>query len=351
MSREIDFSNLDRIVQSALRHGAFTACCILVGQENRVLYRKAFGQLSIEEDAPVTSEQTRFDLGSLTKPLVVGMLALRALEEGCWQLSDRLDDFMDAPPDKAGITIRQLLTHTAGLGATHLWEKPGSAQNSGLAILNTPLLYAPGQNMRYTCSGYILLGQLLECLYQQPLDRLASQMVFERLNMRKTGYCPQEGNIAATEMQDDGRCLQGVVHDENARELGGVAGNSGVFSDMDDLALWMQMLCCGGHLPDQTKYLSRPSLHLAMEPMAGTEIESRSLIFRLQDKQPNFMGDYFPRGSIGHTGFPGTSVVLSPEDGLYVVLLTNRICPSRDSSEIKRFRCLVHNAVYAAVCG
>ena len=114
MRNSPNFSLADEVIVRALEAGAFPSACLLVGRDERVLYRRAYGRLSIEDDAPLTNEHTRYDLASVTKPLVVGMLTLRAMEAGKLCLWDRLGTFLDAPPDKRDITIAQILTHTAG---------------------------------------------------------------------------------------------------------------------------------------------------------------------------------------------------------------------------------------------
>ena len=344
-----DFSLADQVVGRALEAGAFTSACLLVGRGERVLYRRAYGRLSIDDDAPPTNEHTRYDLASITKPLVVGLLTLRAMEAGRLCLWDRLGTFLDAPADKRDITIAQILTHTAGFPTgLHLWELSHSPESAVERILNAPLASPPGARVRYCCVGFILLGQLLECLYGTDLRELALREVFRPLRMRDTGFLPQDGNIAATEMQDDGRCLQGVVHDENARFLGGVAGNAGVFGNMDDLALFLQMLCQRGALPDGTRYLAPATVELAMRNHTPGMAQGRGLSFYLPAYDNGYTGDLFPPQTVGHTGFTGSSFTLDPTSGLYVIFLTNRICPSRDSLDIYRVRRLLHNAVYAA---
>ena len=344
-----DFSLADQVVGRALEAGAFTSACLLVGRGERVLYRRAYGRLSIDDDAPPTNEHTRYDLASITKPLVVGMLTLRAMEAGRLCLWDRLGTFLDAPADKRDITIAQILTHTAGFPTgLHLWELSHSPESAVERILNAPLASPPGARVRYCCVGFILLGQLLECLYGTDLRELALREVFRPLRMRDTGFLPQDGNIAATEMQDDGRCLQGVVHDENARFLGGMAGNAGVFGNMDDLALFLQMLCQRGALPDGTRYLAPATVELAMRNHTPGMAQGRGLSFYLPAYDNGYTGDLFPPQTVGHTGFTGSSFALDPTSGLYVIFLTNRICPSRDSLDIYRVRRLLHNAVYAA---
>jgi len=343
------FAKADQAIRSAMDHNAFTAACLLAGRHDRILHRCAYGRLSIDDDAPLTNEHTLFDLDSLTKPLTVGLITLRAVESGTLCLWDQLGTFLNAPEDKQNITIGQLLTHTAGFPTgIHLWERARSMEDAADVLLHTPLMAPPGARVHYCCAGYILLGQLLECLYQTPLDELAAQEVFRPLRMSRTGYLPADGNIAATEMQDDGRCLQGLVHDENAQFLGGVSGNAGLFSTMDDVALALQMLSTEGQLPDGTQYLSRASVRLALQSRTPGMAQERSLLFDLPALHSGFTGDLFPAQTVGHTGFTGCSMALDPQSGLYVVFLTNRVCPSRDSTDIYRVRRLIHNTVYAA---
>lgn len=335
-----DFSRADQVVRQGLRDQAYTAACLLVGRKERVLFRRAYGWLSEQEDAPRANEQTRFDLDSITKPLVTGMLALRAMEAGKLCLNDQLGAFIHAPEEKAGITIAQLLCHTSGLEADlSLAQMAASAQDAAQAILNAPLTACPGKKVQYSDAGYILLGQLLECLYGMEMSELAVQEVFWPLRMQRTGYLPKDGNIAATAQN-----LTGEVYDENARFFGGVSGHAGVFSCMDDLALWMQMIAAQGALPDGSEYLSRHSIRLLLEEM----VPGRGLGFAFPGTD-GFTGDLFPQGTIGHTGFTGCSVAFDPAESVYVIFLTNRICPSPSNPAIHRIRRLLHNAVYAAI--
>lgn len=342
----IRFSHADHILTQAVQEGVFPSAQLLVGCGKKVLFRRAYGRLAPEGEP--TTEQTRYDLASLTKPLVVAMLTLRAMESGKLCLWDKLGTFIEAPADKKDITIRQILTHTAGFPTgLHLWELAATPQDSIDVLLRTPLMAPPGARVRYCCTGYILLAQLLECLYNTPLAELARQEVFWPLKMNKTSYLPAPGNIAATERQSGGGYLQGVVHDENARFLDGVAGNAGVFSSMDDMALFLQMLAAQGQLPDGSHYLSAATVRLALENHTPGMNQARSLGFALPQQEDGFTGDLFPPETVGHTGFTGTSLALDPTSGLYTLLLTNRICPTRENLGIYRIRRLVHNAVYA----
>ncbi len=342
------FSHADDLMKKAVEGGAFPSASLLIGMGKKVLFRRAYGRLS--PGGEMTNEQTRYDLASLTKPLVIGMLTLRALESGKLCLWDKLGAFIDAPPDKRDITIRQILTHTAGFPTgLHLWKLSEQPEDCTELLLGVPLLAPPGVRVQYCCAGYILLGQLLECLYNLPLPELSMQEVFWPLKMTKTAYLPKGNNIAATEEQEGGDYLTGVVHDENARFLGGAAGNAGVFSTMDDMALFLQMLAMNGELPDGSRYLSPATVRLAMQNHTEGMAQGRGLSFYLPRFDDGYTGDLFPKETIGHTGFTGTSFTLDPTTGLYMVLLTNRICPQRDNMAIYRIRRLLHNAVYAVL--
>ena len=342
------FSHADQVVKQAVAEGAFPSASLLIGKGKRILFRRAYGLLS--PTGEMTNERTRYDLASLTKPLVIGMLTLRAMESGKLCLWDKLGTFIDAPPDKKDITIRQILTHTAGFpSGLHLWKLSDRPSDSTELLLNASLISPPGMRVQYCCVGYILLGQLLECLYNLSLPELAMQEVFWPLKMTKTSYLPSGGNIAATEETVPGSYLQGVVHDENARFLSGAAGNAGVFSTMDDLALFMQMLAARGELPDGTRYLAPSTVNLAMTNHTEGLGQARGLSFYMPWHDDGYTGDLFPKETIGHTGYTGTSFALDPTTNLYVVFLTNRICPSRDNLSIYRIRRLLHNAVYS--CG
>lgn len=344
----VSFSHADHIITQAIQEGAFPSAQLLIGAGKRVLFRRAYGRLYPEGDT--ITEQTRYDLASLTKPLVIGMLTLRAIESGKLCLWDKLGTFINAPPDKRDITIRQILTHTAGFPTgLHLWKLSDTPLDSIELLLRVPLIAPPGTRVQYCCAGFILLGQLLECLYGATLPDLALQEVFWPLKMGKTSFYPKSGSIAATEQAEDGTYLQGIVHDENARFLGGAAGNAGVFSTMDDLALFLQMLAAQGTLPDGTRYLSPSTIRLSMQNHTPNMSQARGLSFYLPFFDDGYTGDLFPKETIGHTGFTGTSFALDPTTGLYVILLTNRICPMRDNMAIYRVRRLIHNTVYAVI--
>jgi len=162
--------------------------------------------------------------------------------------------------------------------------------------------------------------------------------------MMHTGYLPSGDNIAATEVDSStGKAWQGIVHDENARFLRGVSANAGIFSCIDDMILFAQMLANGGD-----GYLSPAMFAKSICCHAENGDIRRGLGFHLAGTPFNYMGDLFPECSFGHTGFTGTSLAVDPTTGFYLILLSNRVHPTRENLKLMRFRRTLHNAMYAS---
>lgn len=338
------------LLERAVAEGAAPGAAIAIGVRDRVLAKAVYGNARAVGGAVPAGEATRYDLASLTKVVSPTMVALKLLEEGRLTLQDTLGYWFgeDAvPPDRREITVFQLMTHTGGFLPDISLEDacPGGPEGALAAVFASPPACPPGTQVYYSCLGHIVLGKLLERAGGAPLDQLARRYVFEPLGMARTGYRPTGGDFAATEQLGDGRCLSGVVHDENARFLGGVSGNAGVFSDLGDMAVFASMLACGG-MHRGKPYLSPAALRAAGRNYTPGMNEHRGLGFHLPGPG-SFHGDLFPPESIGHTGFTGTSLIVDPGSGLFVVLLSNRVHPSRENVRFLRVRRTVHNAAMA----
>lgn len=345
-----DFSNLDTVLSAAVENGTAPAISVEIGMGNEVLYRQAYGKITCEENAPQCNEQTRFDLASITKCIAVGTLVFQAVDAGVLDLQDTLNLYFDAPKEKSDITIRQLVTHTAGFSTgLHLWEAGTPPEECVKTVLQAPLAYEPGTRELYCCAGFILLGKLLERLYGQSLDELTKERVLIPLKTASMGYCPSGENIAATERQADGTLLCGTVHDENARFLNGISGNAGLFGTAADVGTYVRMLAGKGCIEHGTRLFSRAVFREACQNNTPGMTQHRGLAFYLPRHSDGYAGELFPEGSIGHTGFTGTSFTLDVQSGLYFVLLANRICPDRRNGAMNRLRRVAHNAVYSIV--
>jgi CubicO group peptidase (beta-lactamase class C family) len=335
------FAQVDKLIQQGLENGAYPAAALAIGIGSRVYRQEFYGSCS---------EHTLFDMASCTKILSPTMVAFRFIEDGLLRLYDTLEDFFpNVPEDKKGITILQLMTHTSGI-PDHFFisDSTDDPADAAEVILNHPLEQAPGGDPIYTCMGYILLGKILEQVGGAPLDVLAEKYVFAPLGMTHTGYHPS-GDIAPTELDPaTGKLLCGVVHDENARFLKGISANAGVFSDLNDMIVFAKMLACNGRTEDGSFFLSPATMARAIiNHTPNSRGEYRGLGFNLARSPRNFLGDLMSSRTFGHTGFTGTSFAVDPETGLWVVLLTNRVCPTRANTKMIRIRSLVHNAAAA----
>ncbi|GHU72357.1 serine hydrolase [Clostridia bacterium] len=331
------FAFIQELLKQGVTDGVFPSATAAVG------YRDERPMLFAAGDCDVA---TRFDMASVTKTIAPTPLTLRAIEDGELTLYDTVSRFFPtAPPDKADITILQLLTHT-GKFTPHFFiehdvDDPGECVAS---ILRSTLLDIPDGTPAYSCIGFILLGKILEHVYGAPLDTLANERVFKPLDLTNTSYNPTGTNIAPTEVdQATGLAWQGIVHDENARFLRGISANAGIFSDIADTAKFCAMLACGGR-----GFISQPMLTKAIRNYTPGHDVHRGLGFHLAGPPLNFMGDLFPAESFGHTGFTGTCFAVDPSTGFYAALLSNRVHPTRDNEKMPRFRRVFHNRVYAA---
>lgn len=331
------------LLEEGIHSGCFPCGAAAVGCGDKVFMMEAMGHIALP-DGPEATVETRFDMASCTKIMGATILALQGLEQGRLTLDDTIGRYFDAPETTRNITVRQLMTHTSGM-VPHLLlqEQTDDPAQALQIILNAPLAGDAGVP-RYSCMGYIVLGKILEKIYGDSLDGLVKQQIFDPLGMTHTGYRPTGGNFAATENDPiSGKLLQGVVHDENARFLGGVSANAGIFSDIRDCVIFAQMLARHG-APLLTKATMDKAIH---NYTPGFDVH-RGLGFHLGGTECNYTGDLMPCCSFGHTGFTGTSIAVDPTTGFFAVLLTNRVHPTRENISQLRFRRLFHNAAYSA---
>lgn len=336
------FTNSLELLENAVTDGICPSAAIAIGVRDEAPVTAVYGWACTEGEQTAATEETLYDMASLTKILSTSIVAFRLIEAGQLRLSDQLGSYFKTDTCKSVITLHQLMTHTSGLlPSIMLPDICKSAEEAIPTILATKLISAPGTQVNYSCLGFILLGKICEQAGGAPLDALAKDLVFTPLGMKHTGYHPTGNNIASTEALPNGHCLKGIVHDENARFLGGISGNAGVFSSLPDCCRFAAMLACGGN-----SFLSSAMLHTATYNHTPHMAESRGLGFQLPTPG-SFCGDLFPPESYGHTGFTGTSLLVDPTSGLWVVLLTNRVHPTRENTRLIRFRSLLHNSIMA----
>lgn len=348
------------VIEQAIADKAFPGATIAVGYRGKVSYH-AFGHLSYEPNSPATEVDTMFDIASLTKVVVTTTL-VEKLVEGDFPspldldapVSRYLPEWANGPqPEwRAKVTVRNLMTHTSGLPPfKEYWRTSKGKADTLRMIFAEPLEYEPGTKMVYSDLGIILMGEIVQRLTGEPLDKLAKEYIFDPLGMKNSMYNPPRAlwpAIAPTEMDDRyrHRLMQGEVHDENAYAIGGVSGHAGVFSTSPDLAAFCQMLLNGGVYAHK-RIVKRATIAEFTQPQAVAQNE-RALGW-LVPTQGSSSGHYFSVRSYGHTGFTGTSIWIDPDRELFVVLLTNRVNPTRENTKIGDVRPAVHDAVMKAL--
>ncbi len=366
-------ARLDEAFQDALAVRVFSGAAVLVSAGQGPAFTKNYGHCSWG-GRPV-SDSTRFDLASLTKPLATVPLVMACVSRGTLAPDDPLERFFpDAPEDKRGITIRQLLGHCSGLAPYRQFFfelagiDPGKRKAALVSmIMKEPLDFAPGSAAAYSDLGYMLLGFILEKILGSGLDRLAREMVFSPLGIDELHFCPlgTGGGPEALPEKDPGlenleyaatelcpwrkRVLSGEVSDENAWSLGGVAGHAGLFGTLRSVFAVIDHLrpVYGGKA--KSRLVSRDVVRLFWMRGESPAGSTWALGFDTPGLAESSSGRYFSQNSVGHLGFTGTSFWLDLERDVLVVLLSNRVHPSRENDAHRAFRPLMHDIVMEAL--
>ncbi|QFZ16308.1 serine hydrolase domain-containing protein [Saccharothrix syringae] len=317
-----------------------------------VRYADASGtELPEDQRVPMTRD-TIFDVASISK-LFTSIVVMRQHEQGKFELDDpvarHLPEF--GVNGKEGITVRQLLTHTSGLVAwLPLWSQYPDVPSRVKAVMDTRPVNPPGTAYVYSDLNLITLGLLAERWSGRKLDELVRRDITAPLGLVDTGYNPPASKldrIAATEYQAGRGLVRGVVHDENAWSLGGVAGHAGVFSTARELAVLGQAILNGGHHAGR-RVLRPETVELMLTDFnQGFPGNSHGLGFELDQRW--YMGALTSPRTAGHTGFTGTTLVLDPLSRSIAVLMTNRVHPTRDWGSINPARRVVADGLARAL--
>ncbi len=337
-----DLCWIDDLVEEAIRENRLPGAVILVGQNERILYRKAFGHRALVPEREPMTIDTVFDLASLTKVVATTTSIMQLVDAGRISLGDSVTRYLPQfkRHGKSGITVKHLLTHMSGLrpgiNPTRGWRGYRAAIEQ---IMDDVPVTPPGQNIVYSDVNFILLGEIVRRVSGVSLDRFAHQHLFKPLGMRDTMYHPAakiRSRIAPTERcwkggrpcgGPDGTMLRGLVHDPSARRMGGSPGHAGLFSTVDDLSIFCRMLLGNGAL-GQTRILSPATIADMISP--STPLNNgylRGLGWSL-DTTCNDGNRNPSRLPIDHSGFTGTKLWLHPETGRYVVFLSSRLHPN-----------------------
>ena len=315
----------------------------------------AAGQLSVDQSRPV-DRRTVYDLASLTKVVALTTVVMMTVDQGRLDLDQPVSRYLPefAGPDKAAVTVRHLLTHSSGLRAHRpLWQEAPNAPQAIALVLATPLDTTPGTRMVYSDLGAILLTKIVERIHGRSIDRLFDRLVGQPLGLQATRFRPPAGwrdRLAPTE-QDPwrGRVVHGEVHDENAAFLGGVSGHAGLFGTAEDLLRfgeWLLAVRRGD--PGLAPGLSLSVIREFTRRQELVPGSSRALGWDTPSAGSS-AGTRLSAESFGHTGFTGTSIWIDPTRDLAVVLLSNRVNPTRDNPRLGPLRILVADRTVSAL--
>jgi uncharacterized protein YbbC (DUF1343 family)/CubicO group peptidase (beta-lactamase class C family) len=342
-------SVLDSIVQEAIRDGLMPGAVLLVGHDGQVVYRRAFGQRSLEPRREPMTVDTIFDLASLTKVVATTTAVMQLVEHGTVRLNDPVEKYIPefAQNDKEDITVRQLLIHQSGLSEDLDLSQPWESRDTAfrMAFAEKPV-YPPGSKFLYSDINFITLGALVERVTDTTLDAYCAKNIFAPLFMAHTRFVPPaawRAEIAPTQYDEHEKMLRGVVHDPTSRRMGGVAGHAGLFSTADDLSKFAQALLSGSTVLSP----------LAIEKMSTPQQPPSSQVLRglgwdIDSPFSSNRGDLLPVGSFGHTGFTGTSLWIDPTTRTYIILLTNSVHP-RGKGNVIALRSKIATAVAASL--
>ena len=342
-------NQISEFLQSRIDARDFPSAVYLVAEKGEIVLRDALGFAVVEPEKIAAKFETIYDLASLTKPLVTGLLCAKLIEKDEIGLTDKISHYFAEfdTNEKREITIENLLTHTSGFQA---WKPFYLAENEKrkteniiFQIASEPLENLPNSKVVYSDSNFITLGFLLEKIYAENLDEIAKQEIFASLSLQNTFFNPPKKlrkRIAASEFGNNyekqtveqtfseigipksasrNRLVWGEVHDGNAHFFDGVSGHAGLFSNVSETFKIAQQF-----LAEESALLKPETCKLFRTNFTPKLSEARSLAFQLAETKDSTASSALSKDSFGHLGFTGTSLWIEPETERVFVLLTNR---------------------------
>jgi len=373
----MDFLSVESAFEEAVSQGVFPGAVVLVSKDEEVVYENAFGYRSLIPEKTALQLNTIFDLASLTKPLATTVAIMLLIGGKKIRLDDQVTRFIPTFGvfGKHLSTVRQLLNHSSGLPAWKPYyegmvkmEKSGrinfiaSRAAKGYVleeIHREKPLTPPGTQALYSDLGFMVLGEIVEALTGFNLDRFCQDRIFKPLGLRSTAFVdltklrtrrlqPVKQTIAPTENCPwRKRILCGEVHDDNAYAMGGVAGHAGLFSSARDIHTLMVRLnhCLHG----KDNFLPQSLVQEFLTKDQTIKDSTHALGWDTPSPGKSASGSYFSPRSVGHLGFTGTSIWWDLEKSCHIILLTNRVHPSRQNEKIRDFRPYIHDLIMKAL--
>ncbi len=358
-TKEYNFNSAWNVLEDGIQSEIFPGAQVIVVKDNELLAEMSFGRYTYSENAKPVDSNTIFDVASITKVLSVTPITMKLINQRKLSLDHTLDQYYPRlyNKKKGKISIRNLLTHSSGFkDYIEFYKINGSMKRVDMIdeILSLDLEYEPGEKFVYSDLGIIVLMDIIEKITGTSIDRLCNRWVFNPLEMENTFYNPsveRRDNITPTENDNyfRHRLLTGEVHDENAYLLGGVSGHAGVFSNSHDLAQFAQLFINGGRWRGNRifsnsqveEFTLRQNIPNGSDRALGWDTPNR--------EGRSSAGDLFSENSYGHTGFTGTSMWVDKKHNIVVILLTNRVYPTRNKKGMYSIRRAFHTEIMKAI--
>jgi serine-type D-Ala-D-Ala carboxypeptidase len=355
------FALIDTQMRQAVGESIFPGGALIFSKAGKILFHEVYGYSNIFDKQPVT-RNTFFDLASLTKPIATTLAVLSLVQQGKITLEQTLgsiiEQFKNTP--KANIRIRHLLCHNSGLPAYQPYftaiaqalpiEKKLKLQK---LLVQEPLISATGGTTVYSDIGFMILKWVIETVSGVPMDQYLNQNVYGPMEVGNLFFMKSETTLpemkfAATEICPwRGRLIQGEVHDENAFAMGGVAGHAGLFGTAESVHKLLTELMVSFNGEKRHLFFNYDLMRLFLTPPPNAQ---RAIGFDVPSDVGSSCGHLFTKNqTVGHLGFTGVSFWMDLHRSIIIVLLTNRIHPTRDNEMIKTFRPMIHDAIMNAI--
>ena len=300
-------------------------------------YIGSVGNRSLYPSIEVNSINTLYDMASLTKVVVTNTIISRMLDKKIISLNDLVCSYLPRFKHK-NIKIIDFLTHSSGLPADLKPDINLNKEEYINQIYDLDLIYVPHSKVIYSDIGFIILGFMIENIYQKKLDEVAKQEVFIPLNMSDSCFNPKDKKLCApTEVTEKRGVVRGVVHDEKAYVLGGTAGHAGLFSTIKDITNFCEMILNNGYFNGK-RYLSKDIINLYYQPLIIEDKNRYRTVGWIVGSKATATGNLGSMDTIFHLGFTGTSIIIDRNKIIASILLTNRIHPTRENIKIYKSR-------------
>ena len=359
LNNRLNFNSTWSIIENAIDQKLFPGAQIMIIKDSEILADKSFGNLTFDLNSSKVSNETIYDIASLTKVIATTPVIMKLIKKKYLNLNHEIYQFYPQFKGelKDKVTIKHLLTHSSGLKPYIQYFKDDKYKSKGDIIddivSNQELIYEPGTESKYSDLGMILLMDISEKITGRKFEELVSSWILNPLDMDDSSFNPSKNllyKIAPTEKDSIFRntLIHGVVHDENAFIMGGVSGHAGLFSNTYDIANYAQMMLNHGIYNGKrifsnrsiSKFTKRQNMPINSDFALGWDTPSR---------KGSTAGDLFSNYSYGHLGFTGTSLWIDSEQNIIIILLTNRVYPSRKKKGMYQLRRSFHNQVMETI--